>query len=90
MSLQRSLKSLEFKGHALIKLTICTALSNTDFNEFGILVTANACKWKMQWLLVHISDTVFIQAMTPTVFPVIDFAQSVQNQYICSSQFGDL
>jgi hypothetical protein len=30
-------KKCEFKGHASTKLTTCTALSNTDFNDFGIL-----------------------------------------------------
>jgi hypothetical protein len=77
MSLQSSLKSLELKGRAFIKL-IRTALSNTDFSQFGVLLTANACLCKMQWLLVHFLGTVFIRVTTPTVFPVIDFVPSVQ------------
>jgi hypothetical protein len=44
------------RSHALIKLTISAALSDTDFNEFGILLTANACLCKMQWLLIRILD----------------------------------
>jgi hypothetical protein len=90
MSLQSSLKSLEFKGHAFIKLTICTTLSKTDFSEFGILLSASACLCKIQWLLIHILDTVFIRAMTPTVFPVIDFAPSAQTLIHMSNQFGGL
>jgi hypothetical protein len=60
MSLQSSLNSLKFKCDALIKFTTCTVLSNTDINEFGILLTTNACFNKVQWSLVYILDTVFV------------------------------
>jgi hypothetical protein len=90
MSLQSSLKSLEFKGRALKKLTICTAFSNTDFNKFDIPLTANACLCKIQWLLLHILDTGFIRATKPTVIPVIDFAPSLQISKLLFHQFGGL
>jgi hypothetical protein len=60
MSLQSSLNSLKFKCEALIKLTTCTGLSTTDINEFGILLTINACFNKVQWSLVYILNTVFV------------------------------
>jgi len=60
MSLQSSLNSLKFKYDALIKFTTCTGLSNTDINEFSILLTTNACFSKVQWSLVYILYTVFV------------------------------
>ena len=60
LSLQSSLNSLEFKGRSLIKLTICTALSNADISEFSIILTTKAYLCKPQWLLVYIMDTVLM------------------------------
>jgi hypothetical protein len=51
MQFQSSLKCLEFKGRALVMLTNGIALSNRDFNEFGINLTTNACLCKMQGYL---------------------------------------
>ena len=60
MSSHSSLNSLKFKCDALIKLTTCTGLSNTDINEFGILLATNACFNKVQWSLVYMMDIVFV------------------------------
>jgi hypothetical protein len=78
MLLLSSSNSLEFKSLAIIKLRIFTALYNTDFNEFCIVLTTNTFLCKIQWLLIHILDAVSIRATTPAVLPVIDSAPSVQ------------
>ena len=75
VSLHSSVNSLECKGHRLIKLAVCTSLSSTyiSISQSGVFGAASACLW----LVVCILDTVFSFAVTPTVFPVIDFAPSV-------------
>lgn len=69
---------MQFKGCTLTKSTICTALSNTDFSEFGILLTTNTCMQNAMAILLHILDTVFIEAMIHTVLSVTGIIPSVQ------------
>jgi hypothetical protein len=63
-------------------VTICTVLSNTDFNECGIFLTANAYLCRMQCPLVHFFGSVFIRATKPRVSPVLHFVVWHCEQYI--------
>ena len=60
--MQSSLNSQEFKGRALLSVTVDTVLSNTDNNEF--LPLKYQCIFvKMQWLLVFILVTVYFRVL---------------------------
>jgi hypothetical protein len=60
-----------------MRLKFFTAPSNTEFDEFGILLNVSESQCKIQWLLSTFR-MVFMRITTPTVFPVTEFTPSAQ------------
>lgn len=77
-------------GQALIKLTVFTAESSTDFNSSGLFFTASASRWMLQCVHRISGATSRIRAATLLWRPVIALAPLVETptQFFQSNPFS--